>query len=261
MSNSTDTVKKTDQEAWLSIGDAAEFLGLSRDTLRRWEKVGKIKVYRSPTNRRIYKQSDLDDVYKARQSGVPIVAKKSVIAPEVTEVSNDPVVETEDMKKFDTPVNQIFHPLSPSESNLEEATSDPDTKPEVEVDAEIEKETVIVPEPATIPQRPVLEQVPPTPVAPSVPNITAASVVKPMQVAQPITQTPEVPQQVLASSPTSVAPLPTTPLVSDQFEKNNPVAKADSEESKSTKVLKIFAIVLALLLVFLGIGITVMVFV
>jgi len=46
----------------LSIGEAAAYLGLSRDTLRRWEKKGKITSLRSPTNRRYYTQKQLDEI-------------------------------------------------------------------------------------------------------------------------------------------------------------------------------------------------------
>jgi len=51
---------KTSQ--WMSIGQAAQYLGVSRDTLRRWEKVGKIKAFRSPTNRRYYTKKQLDEL-------------------------------------------------------------------------------------------------------------------------------------------------------------------------------------------------------
>jgi len=44
----------------LSIGPAAKYLGVSRDTLRRWEKRGKLRPLRTPTNRRLYTQDQLD---------------------------------------------------------------------------------------------------------------------------------------------------------------------------------------------------------
>lgn len=47
---------------WLPIGEAAKYLGVSRDTLRRWERRGKIKAVRSPTNRRYYTKKQLDEV-------------------------------------------------------------------------------------------------------------------------------------------------------------------------------------------------------
>jgi len=48
--------------SWLSIGQASAYLGVSRDTLRRWEKKGKIKAVRSPSNRRYYTKKQLDGV-------------------------------------------------------------------------------------------------------------------------------------------------------------------------------------------------------
>lgn len=56
-------MKKNDSQ-WMSIGEAAKYLGVSRDTLRRWEKKGKIKAIRSPTNRRYYTQKILDAIMK-----------------------------------------------------------------------------------------------------------------------------------------------------------------------------------------------------
>lgn len=47
---------------WIPIGKAAKYLGVSRDTLRRWEKKGKIKAVRSPTNRRYYTKKQLDGI-------------------------------------------------------------------------------------------------------------------------------------------------------------------------------------------------------
>jgi len=44
----------------IAIGEAAKYLGVSRDTLRRWEKRGRLKALRSPTNRRYYTKEQLD---------------------------------------------------------------------------------------------------------------------------------------------------------------------------------------------------------
>ena len=54
--------KAKGKSPWLTIGPAAKYLGVSRDTLRRWEKKGKIKAVRSPTNRRYYTEKMLDEV-------------------------------------------------------------------------------------------------------------------------------------------------------------------------------------------------------
>lgn len=58
----------------MSIGEAAQYLGVSRDTLRRWEKKGKIKALRSPTNRRYYTKKQLDELMadkKEKKVGQP----------------------------------------------------------------------------------------------------------------------------------------------------------------------------------------------
>lgn len=52
---------------WMSIGEAAKYMGVSRDTLRRWEKRGRIKATRSPTNRRYYTKKQLDEVMSGKK--------------------------------------------------------------------------------------------------------------------------------------------------------------------------------------------------
>lgn len=46
---------------YLKIGEAAAYLGVHTDTLRRWDRAGKLKARRHPVNRfRLYLRSDLD---------------------------------------------------------------------------------------------------------------------------------------------------------------------------------------------------------
>lgn len=52
-----------DKKSLLTIGDAAEYLGISIDTLRRWEKKGRIEPLRSPGGHRYYKKDDLDNLF------------------------------------------------------------------------------------------------------------------------------------------------------------------------------------------------------
>src|SRR4051794_26992629 len=48
---------------YLTVGEAARFLGVSPWTLRNWDKAGKLRPLRHPKNGyRIYRQVDLDDV-------------------------------------------------------------------------------------------------------------------------------------------------------------------------------------------------------
>ena len=47
-------------DEYLQITDAAEYLGVCRNTLRNWGKAGKITEYRHPINNyRLYKVADL----------------------------------------------------------------------------------------------------------------------------------------------------------------------------------------------------------
>lgn len=51
---------------FLTIKRAAEYLGVSRNTLRNWGRERKIKERRNPLNRyRLYKKADLDRLLDA----------------------------------------------------------------------------------------------------------------------------------------------------------------------------------------------------
>ena len=50
-------------DEYMRIKEAAEFLGVTPNTLRNWEKEDKIKVYRNPQNSyRLYKKEDLEQL-------------------------------------------------------------------------------------------------------------------------------------------------------------------------------------------------------
>lgn len=56
-------MKKIDD--YLQIKEAAEFLGVTRATLRNWERHGKLNSHRHPINRyRLYKKEDLESLLK-----------------------------------------------------------------------------------------------------------------------------------------------------------------------------------------------------
>jgi MerR family transcriptional regulator, copper efflux regulator len=59
---SIDVVKLRD---YLRISDAAEYLGVSPNTLRNWENAGKVVAVRHPVNGyRLFKRQDLDALLK-----------------------------------------------------------------------------------------------------------------------------------------------------------------------------------------------------
>ena len=54
---------------FLRISEAAEYLGVSPNTLRNWENAGKIVAHRHPVNGyRLFKQEELDELLRPIQS-------------------------------------------------------------------------------------------------------------------------------------------------------------------------------------------------
>jgi len=63
----------------LSIGKAAKYLGVSIDTLRRWEKKGVITAYRSPGGHRYFLEEDLDKLFNHKYTRVEPAKKREKI--------------------------------------------------------------------------------------------------------------------------------------------------------------------------------------
>ncbi len=57
-----------EQEEFLSIGKVAKRLGVTPETIRRWQKAGKIQELRSPTNRRLYSVREVKRILGIRQA-------------------------------------------------------------------------------------------------------------------------------------------------------------------------------------------------
>jgi excisionase family DNA binding protein len=54
---------------YLTVGEAADALGVSRGTLRNWDKAGKLKPRRHPLNRyRLYSRADVEALLKQAES-------------------------------------------------------------------------------------------------------------------------------------------------------------------------------------------------
>jgi excisionase family DNA binding protein len=69
---------KTKSSARVSFGDyftvaeAAEFLGVSRSTLRNWDRSGKLKASRHPVNHyRLYLKENLESLLRQLQAANP----------------------------------------------------------------------------------------------------------------------------------------------------------------------------------------------
>ena len=54
---------------YLTVGDAAATLGVSRATLRNWDRAGKLKPYRHPVNGyRLYNRKELEALLQEVQT-------------------------------------------------------------------------------------------------------------------------------------------------------------------------------------------------
>ena len=56
---------------WLRLGPAAELLGVSENTLRRWSDAGKLVCYRSAGGHRRYRRADVEAVLRDGAAGTP----------------------------------------------------------------------------------------------------------------------------------------------------------------------------------------------
>jgi DNA-binding transcriptional MerR regulator len=62
---------------YITIKDASNILGMSKITLRNWDKSGKLKAHRHPFNNyRVYKLEDIDKVIEMIESVNFIIKKK-----------------------------------------------------------------------------------------------------------------------------------------------------------------------------------------
>ena len=268
----------TDQpldEQWLSIGDAATRLGVSRDTLRRWEKVGKIKVYRSPTNRRIYKQSELEAVYKQyRQGGSPVASTVKVIPPipspslsttssptSVSQLTPDtpaPDLTSLSPSSLTNPplnLNQTAQPTSsispstPVAASLDEVTEDDEEKESDQMQYQPDIDLSNTPAPT----QPALNS----------PPSTSSSYLIPSEPLIPNSASQERTSPALDTSPVHLetSTLQPSPLTSSTGTQTSISASltSSSEKPKQTETLKLVAIGLIILLIILGIVITVLI--
>lgn len=55
---------------YLTIKEAAEFIGVSTATLRRWDKAGKLKAIKNPMNNyRLYRKDELEAFLQRLEEG------------------------------------------------------------------------------------------------------------------------------------------------------------------------------------------------
>ena len=140
MQNQTGAETQNPEEEWLSIGDAAELLGISRDTLRRWEKKGKVPVYRSPTDRRYYKKNELISMFSAKTNAKtpkPIQQIAEVVHAKTTTLpDSDNQHQPENISQPVSPMAQMPAVANPQRyANVDEVPQTKGVKVEVELGA------------------------------------------------------------------------------------------------------------------------------
>jgi len=70
LTNVVEGVSMTNLKDFITVKEAAIYLGVSSETLRRWDNAKKLKSYRHPINQyRLYKKSDLEVFLKKIKRG------------------------------------------------------------------------------------------------------------------------------------------------------------------------------------------------
>ena len=85
-------MKGTDRSAaaqpeWLTLGQAAKYLGVAQSTMRKWSDLGRVSAFYTPGGHRRYRRSDLDQFLD--RSGPTSAASSSTRGPLVLIVDDD----------------------------------------------------------------------------------------------------------------------------------------------------------------------------
>src|SRR3989344_6326767 len=106
MDNSQNVPTLSDKKDILSIGQASEYLGVSIDTLRRWEKKGKVESLRSPGGHRYYERKQLDNLFGKKYERLEPTHRPK--AEEITEVTPAEVRPTQDPPKTEEIISETI---------------------------------------------------------------------------------------------------------------------------------------------------------
>ena len=59
------------QPEWLTLGQAAKYLGVAQSTMRKWSDLGRVSAFYTPGGHRRYRRSDLDQFLDRSGPGAP----------------------------------------------------------------------------------------------------------------------------------------------------------------------------------------------
>lgn len=187
---------------YLSIGEASEYLGVSIDTLRRWEKKGRINPYRSPGGHRYYEKDELDRLFGKRYArDESSETKEDVITPVVVEaVSINPVQEFTEVPSQPHFTVQPPRPFPQPEPIITPPPVEALTIPPL-------PEPIPIPPAQAIPLPPVTEEI--TETIPVKPVVTVVQEVQPIAESMHAVEATPIAIPTPAPQPVAVIPAPT----------------------------------------------------
>lgn len=96
---------------WVTIADASRFLGVSRDTLRRWEKKGTLISRRTVGGHRRYSRKQLERALRQPMSST--LDKTTTYDKQVSQISIPPqTVTIRKDSKSPTKINNLYYKIS-----------------------------------------------------------------------------------------------------------------------------------------------------
>ena len=66
-----DAERTPSEPEWLTLGQAARYLGVAQSTIRKWTDVGRLPAFKTPGGHRRYRRRDLDAFLERSQPGEP----------------------------------------------------------------------------------------------------------------------------------------------------------------------------------------------
>jgi excisionase family DNA binding protein len=76
------------QPEWLTLGQAAKYLGVAQSTMRKWSDLGRVSAFYTPGGHRRYRRSDLDQ-FLDRSGPASVGAGEGAAGPLVLIVDDD----------------------------------------------------------------------------------------------------------------------------------------------------------------------------
>ena len=124
--NSMNYIKTMDiKREYLSIGEAADYLGISIDTIRRWDKKGKVTAYRSPGGHRYFQKNDLDKLFDTKY-------EREQIPSPVTKPTSEKVETVDEEKLEEIKIENLKPRSDPLEEKVEIITKEIRTQAKVD---------------------------------------------------------------------------------------------------------------------------------